>query len=139
MEMHEAPLTDVVAPVEDFSALFEMPQLDLLQSDLPTFHCDWSEFLNFQPEFSLFPSSPSLTPSLASTPPLVDDATLSPSSTSYGGPSSPVSVPDILPHLSDKEAQLPTLRRAIIRGQDFLLPPGETAGIPSASTLLSVY
>ena len=115
-----------------------MPQLDLLQSALPTFTSDWTEFLNFEPDFSPFPSSPSLLSSSTSTPSLIDDAALSLPSPLYDGPSSPKSLLHILPHLSDKETPLPIVGEPAIQGQDFLLPPGEDAGIPSFATLLSV-
>ena len=130
---------EVAESPDNFSALFEIPQLDLLQSTLPTFTSDWTEFLNFEPELSLFPSSPSLASSSASTPPLVDDASLSPSSPFYNDLSSPDSLLTILPHLSDKETQLPTVVGPIIHGECFLLPPGENAGIPSVGALLSVH
>jgi len=136
MPRYEAPLTDIIAPAEDFTALFEIPQLELLQPTLFTLNSDWSEFLNFESDLSLFPSLPSLTPSLAGTPPLVDDATLS-SSPPYSNPPSPDSPLEMLPYLSDKGIQL-TTGEPIIGGQDFLLPPGENAGIASASVLLSV-
>ncbi|KAF9641965.1 hypothetical protein BDM02DRAFT_3273633 [Thelephora ganbajun] len=133
-----APLADVVVQAEDFTALFEMPPLELLQSELPTFNSDWSEFLNFETDLSIFSSSLSLTPSSTSTPPLVDDATLPPSSPLHSDPSSPNSPLEILPCLSDKGIKSPT-GEPIIEGQDFLLPPGENAGIPSAGVLLFVY
>ena len=133
---YEAPPVDVTVPADGFSALFEIPQLDLLQPGLPTFDCDWTEFLNFEPDLSLFPySSPAS--SLASTPPLVDDVILSPSSPSDSDPSSPDPFLNILPHLTEKYIQSPTVGEPIIQGQDFLLPPGENAGIPSAIVLLS--
>lgn len=137
-----APPTDVatsVSVMEDFSALFKMPQLDLLRPTLATFNSDWTEFLNFEPDLPLSPSSPSIIPSLASTPPLVADANLSPLSLPNCGPSSPNTLLDILPHFSDKEFQFPALGEPIIQGQDFMLPPGESAGIYSASALLSVH
>jgi hypothetical protein len=129
---------DTAATADDFSALFEIPQLDLLQPILPTFKSDWTEFLNFEPDLSLFPSSPSLASSSAGTPLLIDDAILSPSPLSDSNPSSPDPLLDILPHLIEKGTQFPNVGEPIIRGQDFLLPPGEDAGIRPASVLLSV-
>lgn len=130
------PTIDPVASEANFSSLFEIPQLDLLQSELPTFDSHWSEFLNFDPDLSPFPLSPSLMSSSTSTPSLADDAILSP----FPSPedSSLISPLGTLPYLSDKSSQLQTLGEPIIQGQDFLLSPGETAGIPSASALLSV-
>lgn len=130
---------DTTTPADDFSGFFEIPQLDLLQPMLPTFKSDWTEFLNFEPDLSLFPSSPSLASSLAGTPPLVDDAILSPSSLSDSHPSSPDVLLDILPHLVEKGIQFPNVGEPVIQGQDFLLPPGEDAGIHSASVLLSFH
>lgn len=118
--------------------MFEMPQLDLLQPGPLTFHSDWTEFLNFEPDPPLFLSSPSLVPSLANTPSLADDALPSPSSPSNSDPPSPDSLLNILPHLNDKGFQFPAIGEPIIQEQDFLLPPGENAGIPSAVSLLSV-
>jgi hypothetical protein len=135
---HKALSTDTAAPVDDFSALFEIPQLDLLQSMLPTFKSDWTEFLNFEPDLSLFSSSPSLASSLAGTPPLVDDALLSPSPLYESDSSSPSPLLDIPPLLVEKGILFPNVGEPVIQGQEFLLPPGEDAGIPSASVLLSV-
>lgn len=135
------PPSGVAAPVsvdDDFSALFEMPQLDLLQPGPPTFNSDWTEFLNFEPDLPHFPPSPSLVPSLANTPPLVDDAILSPSSPSNTDPPSPESLLDILPHLNDKGFQFHAVGEPMIQEQCFLLPLGENTGIPSAAALLSV-
>ena len=126
---------DIIVPASDFSALFEIPQLDLSQPELPTFDTDWTEFLNFEPDFSLFPYSPSSASSLANTPPLVDDVILSPSSPPDSDPSSPDPLPDVLPHLNEKDIRFPTAGQPIIQGQDFLLPPGE-AGIPYPTALL---
>lgn len=134
---YKAPSSTVAVPTDGFSSLFEIPQLDHLQPELPTFDCDWTEFLNFEPDLSLFPFS-SPTSSLASTPPLVDDAILSPSSPSDNDPSSPDPFLDILPHLNEKCVQSP-VRVPLIQGQDFLLPPGEDAGIPSIIALLSTH
>lgn len=136
---HTAAPNDLAVSVDDISPLFEIPQLDLLQQPLPSFSSDWTQFLNFELDLSLFPSSPSLTSSLASTPPLVDDATLSPPSPSDSNPSSPGPLFCALPHLSDKGIQLPTTGEPMIQGQDFLFPPGEDAGIPSISALLSLH
>lgn len=135
----EALFSDNTALVDDFPALFEMPQLDLLRSTLPTFGSDWTEFLNFEPDLSLFPPSPSLASSSASTPPLIDDAILSPSSPSCGDPYSPDPVLDILPHFSEKGVQIPVVGGPIIQGSEFLFPPGEDAGIPSTSALLTIH
>lgn len=68
----------------------------------------------------------------------MDNAALSPFSPSYGASSSPLSVPDNLPRLNDKDVRL-WAGEPMIQGQDFLLPPSETAGILSASTLLSAH
>ena len=125
--------TDTISSVAGFPGSFEIPQLDLLQSELPSFDSDWSEFLNLDPDLSLFPPSPSLLSSSASTPPLADDAILS-----IPTPSSLFSPLETLPYLIDKGYQLQTLGEPIIQGQDFLLPPGEATGIPSASALLSI-
>jgi hypothetical protein len=129
--------------VDGFPALFEIPQLDLLQSQFPTFNADWMEFLNFEPDLSLFPPSPSLASSLASTPPLVDDAILppaSPSSLPENHPPSPELLRDILPRLlGEKYDQFPMVREPAIREQEFLLPPGDVVVIPSISALLSVH
>lgn len=135
----KAPSHDLAVPVDDISALFEIPQLDLLQPALPSFNSDWTQFLNFEPDLSLFPSSPSLSSSSASTPPLVDDAILSPSPASYSDLSSRGPLLDIFSHMEEKGIQLPTVGEPVIQGQDFLLPPGEDAGIPFASTLLAVH
>lgn len=124
--------------MDDFS-LFEIPQLDLSQPGLPITDSDWMEFLNFEPSLSLFPNSPSPASSLASTPPLVDDATLSSSSLSDSYPSSPALLLNVLPYLNEKGSQFPTLGEPTIQGQDFLLPPGENSGIPSVTALLSVH
>lgn len=138
MSNYEAPSVDVTVPADGFSALFEIPQLDLLQPGLPNFDCDWTEFLNFEPDLSLFPySSPAS--SLASTPPLVDEVILSPSSPSNSGTSSPGPFLNVLPHLNEKHVQSPAVGEPIIQGQDFLLPPGENAGIPSAFALFSTH
>ena len=125
--------TDTISSVTGFPGSFEIPQLDLLQSELPSFDSDWSEFLNLDPDLSLFPPSPSLLSSSASTPPLADDAILS-----IPTPSSLFSPLETLPYLIDKSYQLQTLGEPIIQGQDFLLPPGEATGISSASALLSI-
>jgi len=138
MLRYEAPLTNIIVQAEDFTALFEMPQLELSQPELATLNSDWSEFLNFEPDLSLFPSLPSLIPSLASTPHLVDDATLPPSPP-CSNPPSPDSPLETLPYLGDKKIELTTGREPIIGGQDFLLPPGENVGIASAGALLSVH
>ena len=116
-----------------------MPQLDFLQPSLPSFDSDWREFLNFEPDLSLFQPSPSLASSLAGTPPLVDDATLSPPSLLDSGPSSPDPFCDFLPCLSEKGTQYPIVAEPMIQGQDFLLPPGEDAGIPFANVLLTIH
>lgn len=134
----EVPSADIAVTAGDFSALFEIPQLDLLQPGLPTFDSDWTEFLNCEPDFSLFPYSPSFASSLASTPPLVDDAILSPSSPSDNDLCSPDPLLGILPHLDEKDIQFP-IGSPVIHGQDFFLPPGEDAGITYASALLSVH
>ena len=138
---YKAPSNDLTVSVDDISALFEIPQLDLLQPALPSFSSDWAQFLNFEPDLSLFPFSPSVTSSLDSTPPLVDDAILSPSPSSPSGsnPSSPGPLLDILPHLGEKGIQFPTVGEPMIQGQDFLLPPGEAAGILSLSASLPVH
>jgi len=136
---YKAPSNDLTVSVDDISALFEIPQLDLLQQALPSSSSDWTQFLNFEPDLSLFPSSPSLASSLAGTPPLVDDAALSPSSPSYSNPSSPGPLPDVLPHSGEKGIQFPTVGEPMIQGQDFLFPPGEDAGILSISALLPVH
>lgn len=139
---YKAPPNNPAVPADDISALFDIPQLDLLQQTLPSFSSDWTQFLNFEPDLSPFPSSPSspsLTSSLANTPPLIDDAALSPSSPSDSNSSSPGPLLDILPHLGEKGIQFPTAAEPMIRGQDFLLPPGEDAGILSVSALLSVH
>jgi len=138
MSSYEAPSAVIAVPADGFSALFEIPQLDLLQPGLPTFDCDWTEFLNFEPDLSFSPYSPSHTSSSASTPPLVDDVTLSPSSPSDGCPSPDLFL-NILPHLNEKGIQSPTSGEPMIQGQDFLLPPGENAGIPSVIALLSAH
>ena len=135
---NEGSLFDIPAPTSDFTSLLEMPQLDLFPPTLPTFNADWTEFLNFESEFSLFPSSPSVVSSSASTPPLMDDAILSPSFPSYSNPCSPDSLLEVLPRLGEKGIQLPTVGEPIIQEQEFLLPPGENSGIPSASALLLV-
>ena len=135
--IYQVSSTNIATSVGALTALFEMPQLDLLQSSLPSFDCDWSEFLNFQPDLSPFQSSPSLVSSSADTPPLIDDATLSPPSLPHSVLSSPDSLCDILPHLSGKSAQFPF--EPMIRGPDFLLFPGDDAGIPSADVLLTIY
>ena len=134
-----APPIDIAIPVslDEFSALFEMPQLDLLQSSHLTFDSDWTEFLNFDPDLPPFPS-PSLVSLLENTPPLVNDATLSPSPPD-SGPSSPDPLLDTLPHLNNKGVRFHAVGEPIIQEQDFLLPPGENAGIPSAYSLLSVH
>ena len=130
MSNYEAPSVDVPVSADDFSALFDMPQLDLLQPGLPTFDCDWTEFLNFEPDPSFFPSSPPPASSPLNTPPLVNDAILSPSSPSDSCPSSPGPLFNALPHLN-KDIQSPTLREPMIQGQGLLLAPGEHAGVPS--------
>jgi len=131
------PTYAVTPALDDFSALFEIPRLDLLQSGLPTFDPDWTEFLNFEPDLSPFPSSPSLTPSSASTPPLAGDAILSPLSDS--DPFSLDPLFDIHSHLSEKGIQFPLVGEPVIQEQGFLLPPGEDAGIPSAGFPLPVH
>ena len=136
---HKVPPNELAVAVHEISAFFEIPQLDLLQQTLPSSSCDWTQFLNFEPDLSLFLSSPSLTSSLAGTPPLVDDAALSPSSPSDSNPSSPGPLLDILPHLAEKGIQFPTTGEPMIQGQDFLFPPGENAGILSISALLPVH
>jgi hypothetical protein len=130
---------DVATSVDAFTALFEMPQFDLLQPSLPSFDSDWSEFLNFAPELSLFQPSPSLASSLAGTPPLVDEATLSPPSLPDSGFSSPDPLCILLPSSSEKIAQLPIFPEPIIQGQDFLLLPGDDAGISSADILFTMH
>lgn len=128
----QALSTDIAAPADDFSTLFEIPRLDLLQPGLPTFDSDWAEFLNFEPNFSLFPYSPSLSSSLASTPPLIDDAILSPFP--FGSdPSGPNHLLDILPHLNEKDIRFPAAREPTIQRQCFPLLPGEEAVIPSTA------
>jgi len=129
---------DVAVTADDLSTLFEIPQLDLLQPGLPTFDCDWTEFLNFEPDLSLFPYSPSTMPSLSSTPPLVDDAILSPSP-SDGDLPNPDPFLKTLPLLNEKDDQFPTTGEPIIREPYSLLPPREDAGIPSAAALFSMY
>lgn len=126
-------------PVDPFTALFEIPQLNLLQPALPSFNTDWTEFLNFEPDLSFSLSSPLFPSSLANTPPLVDDTILSPSSPPDSGPSSPDSLLDPLPHLSEKSMQFDTVARPMIQGQDFLLPLGDNTGISSVSALLLVH
>lgn len=138
MPNYPAPPVDVVAPVADFSALFEIPQLDLLQSGLPSFDSDWTEFLNFQHDLSFFSYSPPFIPSLASTPPLVDDAILLPSPPECD-PQSPDPFLNILPRLNEKGVFFSTVGEPLIQEQEFLLPPGESAGIPSTTTLLSLH
>lgn len=130
---------DLPVHADDISAFFEIPQLDLLRPVLPSFGSDWTQFLNFEPDLSLFPPSPSLTPSLASTPPLVDDAVLSPSSPSHSDPSGISLFLDIPPHLGEKGTQFPTVGEPVIQGQDFLLPPGEDVGITFVGALLPVH
>lgn len=68
----------------------------------------------------------------------MDDAALSShsASPSAGDPFNPKYLSDILPPLYDKGIQLPVPGEPIIREQDFLLPPGENAGILSTSVLL---
>ena len=134
----EDAIVGIPTLIDDFSALFEIPQLDPFPPALPTFNIDWTEFLNFEPDLPPFPPSPSLASSSANTPPLIDDAVLSLSSPSYSGPCSPDSLLDILPHLSEKGVQLPIVGEPVIQGQEFLLPPGENAGIPSYGALLSL-
>ena len=115
---------DNPALTDEFSGLFEIPQADSLQATLP-FGPDWTEFLNFGPELSLFPPSPSLISSLASTPPLADDALLSPccGNTPSTGP-----VPDALPLLSRQKVQPSVIRCPMIQESGFLLPLGENPG-----------
>lgn len=133
------PSIDVVASVDDLTAFFETPPLDLLQSSLPSFDSDWSEFLNFEPDLSPFQLSPSLASSLAGTPPLINDASLSPSSLPDSGLSSPDPICHILPHLSEKSTQSLIVAEPIIQGQDFLLPPGEDARIPFSDVLPTIH
>lgn len=134
---YKVSYADVATPAGAPTALFETPRFDLLQSSLPSFNSDWSEFLNFEPELSPFQPSTSLASSLAGTPPLIDDATLSPHSLPDSGLPSPDSFCNILPHLSEKSAQFPIVLETIIRGQEFLLLPGDT-GIPSTDILLTI-
>lgn len=131
------PTTDVAVPLDEFSALFEIPQIDLLQSALPAFNADWTEYLNLEPDPSIFLSSPPLVPPFVEIPSLVDDAILS--LPCAGDPPSPEPPSDILPHLSEKSVRLPIVGEPIIRGQDFLFPPGEEAGIPSSAALLFAH
>lgn len=140
-QIFPAPCIDIAThvSVDDFSTLFEIPQLDLSQQTLPTFSSDWTEFLNFDPDLPLFHSSPTLASSSANTPPLVDDDALSPSPPSDSDLSSPHFLLGVLPQSSDKGVLLPAVWEPIILEQDFLLPPGEGAGILSASALLSVH
>lgn len=135
----KAPSIDVPVPVDDFSTLFEIPKLDPLQPVHSTFNADWTEFLNFEPDSSLFSPSSSLIPSFTSTPSLVDDVTLSPPSVSDHGPSSPGSLPDFYLLLNEKGTRSSTVGEPIIQGLDFLLPPGEEVGISSAASLLSTH
>lgn len=133
----EALSTDPDLPA-DFSALFEIPQLDLSHSIFPT-DTDWTEFLNFGPDLSPFSTSPSPMPSFTSTPLLINDAILSPSPSSCSIPSSPQLPLDVLPHLNEKDAQLHPVGEPVIYGQDFLFPPYDNAGISCATILLSTH
>lgn len=135
---NEGPLPGVPDAMNDFS-LFEIPQLNPFPPTPPTFDLDWTEFLNFEPEFSFFHPSPTLSPSSTSTPPLIDDTVLPPSSPFYSNPCSPGSLLEVLPHQSEKGLQLFAVGEPVIQEQEFLLPPGESAGIPSVSALLSVH
>ncbi|KAF9654224.1 hypothetical protein BDM02DRAFT_3182051 [Thelephora ganbajun] len=131
--------TDTAVSADAFTTLFEIPQIGLLQPALPSFDSDWTEFLNFEPYLSHSRSSPLLTPSSASTPLLVYDPIISPSSPPDSGFSSPNSFLDILPHLSEKSLQFPIAVDPTTQGQDFLLPPGDDAGIPFPSASLSIH
>lgn len=66
----------------------------------------------------------------------MDDAILSSPPPSDSDPFNPDNFTDFLPHLCEKGVQL---NDPVIQEQDFLLSPGENAGIPSASALLSVH
>lgn len=134
----KAPSIDVAVPASDFSALFEIPQLDLSQPGIPDFDSGWTEFLNFEPDFSLSPYSHSPVSSWISTPPLADDIILSPRFPSEDS-FSPCPLPKILPCPNEKGIQFPTVREPVIQEQDFLLPPGEGAGIPSITAFFPIY
>lgn len=134
----KVPSVDSNMSVNVLTALFEMPQLDLLQPALPSFDSDWSEFLNFEHDSSLFQSSPLLPLSSTSTPPLIDDATLSPPSLPDSGLPSPDSS-NVPLHPSEKSIQFSAIAEPIIHGQDFLLSPGDDVGMLSLGALLSVH
>jgi len=118
---HKASSINDTPPVDDFSALFEIPQLDLFQPTLSTLNPDWTEFLNFQPDLSFFRLSPS-------TPPFVDDDSLPPSSPFHSSPLTPNPILDILPGPDEckKAIQFPTAGEPVIQGRDSLFPLAST-------------
>ena len=134
---HEAASVDATIPVENFSALFETPQLELLQPGIPNFDSDWSEFLNFEPDFSLFPFPDSSASSLVSTPASAD--ALLPPSFHRGDPSSLCLLSDTPLRFNEKDIRFPVVTEPAIQEQDPSLPPGEDPGIPSITNLLSAH